>query len=180
MRALLLLLGLACSFPGHCGVTLYKWVDRDGTTHFSDQPHPGAEAIVVQEIQTVPPLEVPAAARPSPATEAYSYDSVTFTSPANEETIRDNSGNVSVTVAVTPPLRPDFGHRLTVLMDGGLIGESESILLTNVDRGTHSLTATVVDGQGKVLASGSSTFHLQRHSVLNNAPAQQPANAPGN
>ena len=25
--------------------TVYKWVDADGVTHYSDQPHPGAQKV---------------------------------------------------------------------------------------------------------------------------------------
>src|SRR5690349_1635864 len=33
--------------------TVYKWVDEQGVTHYSDQPHPQAQVIEVQAVQSV-------------------------------------------------------------------------------------------------------------------------------
>ena len=105
------------------------------------------------------------------------YAALTITSPADDENIRENAGNVSVTVKLEPPnLQP--GHRIRLLLDGTPTGGTNTtgrFALSNVDRGTHSLKAEVVDETGTVLYSGSSsTFHLQRYSVLNAPP--RPAN----
>ena len=32
--------------------TVYKWVDENGVVHYSDQPHPNAQKMQVQEAQT--------------------------------------------------------------------------------------------------------------------------------
>ena len=34
------------------GATVYKWVDENGVVHYSDQPHPNAEKVHVQAVQT--------------------------------------------------------------------------------------------------------------------------------
>src|SRR5688572_24922204 len=47
--------------------TVYKWVDENGVTHYSDQPHPGATKLEVGAVQT---YSAPAAPRPAPAASA--------------------------------------------------------------------------------------------------------------
>src|SRR5215475_6403229 len=44
------LICLACSVA--FAQAVYKWVDENGTVHYSDQPHPNAEKIHVKAIQT--------------------------------------------------------------------------------------------------------------------------------
>ena len=51
MRRLpLLLLLVACATAN--STTVYKWVDANGVTHYSDQPHPGAEKLEITGAQT--------------------------------------------------------------------------------------------------------------------------------
>jgi hypothetical protein len=76
-----------------------------------------------------------------------------------------------------PRLQP--GHRIRLLLDNAPTGSAQSngvFALTNADRGTHTVAAQVVDDDGAVVFTGSSTtFHLQRHSVLNTPPRPSPA-----
>jgi len=55
---MLLVSGLALA------ATVYKWVDENGVTHYSDQPHPGAQKVTVAAPQTYsappPPAVAPA------------------------------------------------------------------------------------------------------------------------
>lgn len=50
--------------------TIYKWVDDQGVTHFSDQPFPGAQKVHVDEAQsyTSPALAGASRSSPPPAT----------------------------------------------------------------------------------------------------------------
>jgi hypothetical protein len=59
-------------------------------------------------------------------------------------------------------------------------GEDATFALSNIDRGTHTLTAEVVDGNGSVVfTSNQSTFHLQRYSIITapNRPVPAPHNS---
>jgi len=102
---------------------------------------------------------------------------VTLSAPANEETIRDNEGNVLVVFGVKPGLRA--GDRVRLALDGQLV-EADAIppglLLSGLDQGTHTLQATVIDGSGKVQArSDLVTFYLKHYSI--NSP-RGPGNYP--
>ncbi len=144
---------------------VYKWVDSDGNVFFSDRPQPGAEKITVHGLQTyrAPPLTSmqtdDAVADPSTS---EGYKIFEFATPKSNQVFRDNGGEVPVALHLEPALQG--GHKIRLLLDGANSGEgsSTSATLTNVDRGTHSLGAAVVDGDGKEVARTTVTFHLHR------------------
>ena len=151
---------------------IYKWVLPDGSIQYSDSPQEeGAKAV------ELPPLQIYSAPRRAQAAESETeagkakdgrYDSVKVVSPKADESIRDNGGTVSVRVALKPSLYPD--HTIEILMDGQPIGSGKgtSVTVTNVDRGTHSVSAVVKNAQGATVASAPGiTFHLLRASRRN-------------
>jgi hypothetical protein len=146
---------------------VYRSVGPDGTVQFSDQPAEGATPGDVQPAQTVPmggpTLRSPAPAAPKEAA-GPAYNRFEILSPAPDEGVRANDGNVTVSLALDPPLLP--GHRVVVLVDGRPVGSPDASLqvaLTNLDRGTHRVEASVVNAGGQTLASaGPLTFHVLR------------------
>lgn len=152
---------------------IYKTVDAEGNVVFTDIPpreDTSAEQIIIENPNSFKVEEALGPAdqwivEPSDAEEVpFSYRSLNIASPADDETIRDNSGNVSV-IAVTNP-RLQSGHRLRLLMDGqpAQDGVQSQFDLQNVDRGSHSIALEIIDASGSVIKrSESSTFHLQRY-----------------
>lgn len=159
---------------------IYRSVDENGNVVFSDTPSEGAEKIEVKEAQTVDsPSTQPFRYDPPPAEQPPRYQSLAITSPQDDQSVRANAGNVSVSMSVTPGLRG--GDRLVLLMDGKQVasGSSTSVSMDNVDRGSHTLQARVIDRNGKTLASSDPvTFHLLRHSVQHAKPPPGPLNPP--
>jgi len=156
-----------------CGADVYKWVDEDGNTIYSDEPHPEAEKLENVEI---PVVDFPEPAAPPRAREAErkerrapEYRAIRVTSPSQDATVRNTPGNVSVTVAVEPVLQNAYGHRIALYLAGALQGEPgrrTSFQLQNVDRGTHTVSAAVLDADGKKLISSQPvTFHLHRNFI---------------
>ena len=146
---------------------VYRSVDKDGNVTYTDQPGNGAQEVEVKELETIRSLESPEL-RPLPKknqpTEVYS--DLSITSPADDESVRENSGLLTVTVQLTPALRGN--DTLVLYMDGNEYarGKSTTFMMSNVDRGSHQLRVAVVDSQGRQqAASRSTTFHLQRFSV---------------
>ncbi len=104
------------------------------------------------------------------------YSTLGIVSPAHDASVRENSGHVTVTVSILPPLFAN--QQLRLLMDGKAMGQGSgpSFPLENVDRGTHSLLLEVVDATGKSLQqSPVTTFHLQRY----HPPPPKPKKKPG-
>jgi hypothetical protein len=169
--ALFTLMSLMCAVA--FSATVYRWVDENGVTHYSDQPHENAEKVHVaapQTFQAPPPPRVPPqntqAARPSSPT--YQCQVV---APANDDTF-PNAQSVSTSVQVAPTLQN--GDQVFLLMDGarvpGFPAQGGSFTISPIDRGQHTLQAVVQDPGGKVLCqSANVTFTVLQPSVLNPA-----------
>jgi len=177
MRPALLLL-IFCLPAWLTATEVYKSVQPDGSVIYSDRPAPDATPVTIEPPPTLPVApprpEGPAAPPPeeaAPAPRPVDYQAIDILAPGEDSVVRDNPGNVTITVQLQPELQADAGHRLAVILDGSQLQgrfTGNRLSLANVDRGTHSVVVVVVDGQGKVLArSAPRIFHMKRHSILN-------------
>jgi hypothetical protein len=169
---------LWCAAFGALGATtLYKWVDENGVTHYSDRPEPGAQRIKVAAAQsyqgggTAPAAE--RRAQPSPAAAAPSYTSLQITNPEDGAVLWNTGGHVDVAAALEPNLAD--GHQLWFVIDGksqqASAGGGASL---EVPRGSHTLVATVTDAAGKeMISSAPVSFVVRQTSMVQ--PPQGPA-----
>lgn len=174
MRNILLFLCVVISSLAQADV--YRSVGKDGSVIFTDQPSEGAVKVEVKKLETVKSLDTPPppASTPGPQAQPALYTAVNITSPADDQAIRENAGNLNVSVSVTPRLRSN--HKLVLYLDGKKYstGTANIFNLGNIDRGTHQLRVAVVDATGhQLIDSKSVTFHMLRHSVL--MPKPKPA-----
>ena len=179
MRTVVFTLMCSAAFAAASAATIYKWVDENGVTHYSDQPHPGAQKIQVQAVQTYKaPVQraLPSLPRPSaPAGPAYS--SCVVSRPTSEEMFV-NTQTVPASVHIEPGLRP--GDRVSVLLDGkpvpAEIPLDSPFTLTSVYRGAHSLAVKIEDASGAVVCQSPSVpFNVRQPSVLApNSPLNRP------
>lgn len=179
MRLFITLCLLLAYLPAYAD-TVYKKVMPDGTTIYSDQSIPDAEEIETPETQGIKlaPVRNTAEKRtPAKQKTASAYSGIQITQPSQNETIRDNAGIVSVQISTQPKLNIESGHKIQLKMDGSAVEKPASasqFKLTNVDRGTHTLEASIIDSQNNtLLTSGKITFHMRRHSVLFRQNQQQ-------
>jgi uncharacterized protein DUF4124 len=147
--------------------TVYKTVDEDGNIIFTDKPSKGSEEIKLQELQTIKnpnPAKYSPTPKKSKPIDANVYNTFLISNPADGSGLRSNNGNVTISLALEPPLRP--GNKIVITMDGQEVsnGSASSVSLQNIDRGTHSVGASVVDGNGEKLISTSSSFSMLRAS----------------
>ncbi len=151
----------------------YTWTDDDGVVHYSDRPQPGATVIDLGEKNRRPsPATRPAAAQSQSNTSAADvepatgYTSIDIASPAAEETLWNIEGTLSVSIALSPPLRP--GHQVRLYFDGTpQTVNGTNTQLQEVWRGVHNLQAEVIDETGKlVIRSRPSRFYVQQNSIL--------------
>jgi len=150
--------------------TVYRWVDKHGVVHYSDQPHQNAKEVKLGSA-TVLPFKVSGADHPQtvPKPETASPPSyhVKILAPAPGSTLWPVNYKIHARVRVTPPL--GGGALLKYELDGKMMGKpthSTSVLLKPVYRGTHTLTVSVLGPKGKAVATGSSKFYARQHSVL--------------
>ncbi len=147
---------------------IYKYTLSNGDVVYSDKPPPAdqGEEVTLEPLQgfSLPaPRPLAQSTADKDEAEPTGYREFKVTSPSNDATIRDNGGNVRVSLSLTPGLRG--GHSIEVMMDGQSIGSGSgtSITLTEVDRGTHTVQAAIKDSDGKEIArSNSVIFHLKR------------------
>jgi hypothetical protein len=158
--------------------TVYKWVDENGVTHYSDQPHPGAQKIQLQAAQTykAPAAQrIPAAyATRNAAPAGPVYSTCVVTRPTSQEMFQ-NTQSVPASVHVEPELRA--GDRVAVFLDGAPVPSTipldSPFSLNSVYRGAHTLSVRVEDATGTVVCQSASVpFNVRQASVLS------PANAP--
>ena len=155
---------------------LFKWKDADGNLIYSDQPPPGknkADSEVQQEelpqIISVPAPKASSTVRLSPnkqTNNSVRYKELTIIEPQHDTAVRENSGNVKISVRVLPENFAETGGILAIYMDGNEVsrGTETTVQLVNIDRGTHSLKAELLNSAGHVVkATRPTVFHLQRY-----------------
>lgn len=108
---------------------------------------------------------------------SYSYYpyAITIISPADGDVIRSNSGALNIIINVDAPktgagasLEKLDGLVHKIFLDGKLVasGIGSTFQLQAVDRGVHSLKATLHRGQEEIQQSPPLTFTLLRHSSI--------------
>ncbi len=154
---------------------IYKTTDKNGNVIFTDSPPEGqqAETVKLKPMTTIsPPPAKPLPSAPQPKegdAEKFSYNSVQILTPEPGETIR-NTPVFEVIAAVDPDMLPK--HSAILLIDGKPYGKRQKSLqfvLSEVDRGTHTLEVQIVDDSGKKQAGDSIEVYVHRTSQNNNA-----------
>jgi len=181
MRIFLVLAGLALSLAA-ASQEIYRWVDKNGVVHYSDQPgSPNAELIDVIEPNAYeapdapPPASGRGDANEREDQDASPYASLSISSPAPDEVFFGADAVVNVAAELQGTLQPD--HTVVFFLNGdrkeadGLTTEYSGLA-----RGSYFLRVSIVDSSGKpVIMSQQVTFHVRQPSI--NSP-QSPTAPP--
>ena len=159
---------------------VYKWVDEEGNLlRYSDVPQkPGDQPMDMPKPALEYDSKTPAAIpefkpsttsapekKPEESQPVTAYSAVTIMNIGDDEGVRANGGVFDIKLASQPALDADAGHRYAVLIDGAVHQKSDSaeFQLQNLERGTHTISAQVLDRDGSVLTSSSPiTMHVLR------------------
>jgi hypothetical protein len=160
---------LAVLLAGGVFAQAYTWTDENGVVHYSDRPHPDAEAIVLDTKGESRPQ--PTASTPSPSRKTENpviqtgYKSIEIVSPVAEETLWNIGTILNVDLDLDPALRP--GHQIRVYIDGmPKTFSSTSFQLEEIYRGVHNLQVEVISSTGQLLIRGRpNRFYVQQNSV---------------
>jgi hypothetical protein len=166
--ALLLFLSPALA----CAQAIYQCPGQDGPV-FSDTPCPGGKQMDLgppNVIDTNAPAPQQAAAQPT----ASVYTVFGIVSPENDGTIHTNTGQFTVSLALTPPLQG--GNAISVSLDGTQLPilryslqfditqqEWETAAAANVQ---HLLQASVVDRAGNTLIAATPIQFYAHRAVI--------------
>lgn len=151
---------------------VYKWVTKDGTVVYSDQPHPEAEVLDIKPLHpykapSYQPIETQPTTTTTPEVESSGrYSSVTIDSPEHDSNIHGN-GNFSVSVSSNPALKS--GDKYQLLINGKPTGAASTMSQFNIqhlNRGQHSLSVSILNKQSKVvITSPAISVFVHRPSV---------------
>jgi len=150
---------------------IYRWVDEEGKTHFSDTAVPGTDEVEVKENNLLFSDTVKVASADKTNDENHDKAVINYqvniTSPADNQALRSNNGNIDIHVAIEPAKK--HTQTLQLYLDGKKLGNpqiSPTIQVQNIDRGTHQVQVELLSKSGKVLAKTPIvTVHLQRTSI---------------
>lgn len=152
---------------------VYREVNENGVPTFSDHAKPGAEPVTLRQpsIFTDTTYQQRQLTQQSDDSQIPTDYSLLVTNPPDDSVIRNNAGNLNLTISISPSVQP--GHSAELLMDGTKIRNIQGdgiIALTNVDRGTHAFNVRIIDEQGNVITDGPSNkisilrYHAPRKS----------------
>jgi hypothetical protein len=143
---------------------IFKWVDSEGYTQFSDRPRQDAQAIAIDLKDTGPSGSTEQSASVEGAL-LGPYAAFEVVSPEKNQTLRPAERNVPVSLIIDPPLLP--GHQLHLVMDSVPIAVDQAaatqMSLTEVPWGSHQVVAEIHDSKGDPIArTAPVTFHLRK------------------
>ncbi|MDM3871456.1 DUF4124 domain-containing protein [Porticoccus sp. W117] len=166
---------------------LYKIVDKNGKVTFTDKKPSGDvnyEKLTVNAADPDPQAVQKARAnkqrwQPQQKIDKpkrfRGYQSVSITHPSNDQSILHDQQRLAVKLALTPGLQPD--HKAQLLYDGESFDEPSknlNFVLTDLERGSHSIVVNIIDASGKTIASSNSvTIHVKRP-IVRNGPLRAP------
>ena len=155
------------SVSGTAIAGIYKYLDENGNIAYTDKPVQGAEKL---KIKLRPTPEADPAQRTAEALESDDdgkevtrYESLELLTPNNDKVVSDRSGSVQVILLPTPRL--SIAHEMVITVDGKDIsrGQHANLNLSQVARGTHTVSARILDAHGyTMISSPTNTFHVQR------------------
>ncbi len=170
MRILLILAGLALSLAA-ASQEIYRWVDKNGIVHYSDQPDsPNAELITVIESNTYDSADTAPASSSGTAEEADDqtvspYDSLSIVQPEPDQVFFGSDVVVTATADLQGTLRPD--HSVVFFLNGNRRpAQGLSAEFSGLARGSYFLRASILDQNGDpVVTSQQTTFHVRQPSI---------------
>lgn len=172
MKYTLFVLLILISLIGYADI--YMQTDKNGNTTYSDVPT-SDKAIKIAAPETNTTTSTTSATTPSnasaevqtfPSNQIIStqakkpYTTFVIISPADQATIQ-NQPTISVNVSVTPNLQE--GDAVQIYLDGSPWGKSlpaTQFTFTAPERGTHQISARLVDKNGQTLKGNTKQYHL--------------------
>lgn len=101
------------------------------------------------------------------STAVTGYASFSILVPGRDEVVRSNAGDVNIKIDLQPALKQ--GHGIVIYVDGRQVGETtnDSLDVTGIERGEHSVFAVLHDAKDAILGNTEAvSFTMMRNSVI--------------
>ncbi|WP_332765544.1 DUF4124 domain-containing protein [Pseudomonas koreensis] len=168
MKGVVLIL---CLLALPASAEVFTYIDAQGKRVYTDQPRGNAKRVPIatsNRMSATPTVAAPSSktrnATPQPP---FHYDMLRVLVPEPDATIRSSAGELIVSITSEPGLQE--GHRYRLLLDGQPTGEpglSPVFPLSNIDRGSHNLSAEILDADGRTVErTANQPFHMLRISL---------------
>lgn len=153
----------------------WRWVDKDGVVHFSDQPMPGADKVQIKAApkpgSVVTPYRAARSASESedgPRDANFQYTRCAVSGPSNDEVFQAGDA-VTAAFQLLPGYR--VGDRIEALLNGQRITTwpetATRSTLTGLARGSYTLSFKVIaPDEGTLCTAAPVEFHVQQPSLL--------------
>jgi len=179
--ALLLIVSWAASAQ-----TVWKYVDKQGVTHYTDQPVPGAQKIELRSGNAATPSENQSSDTATATNVSQQpYRTFEIVTPADQESVVNTGGLLQVSMQLAPAILT--GHTVSLYLDGKVVeGYPANALgyeLQNVPRGVHTLVGVIQDeNDRRVSETNTVTFTMRQKSIAVQPPVgptlRTPSKAP--
>lgn len=172
MKVFLIVLILIFTTNVFAQTEIYKYTDKDGNVHYTDQkPYEGAKQekfkplTIIESVETEPSRNW-RRDRHKKKFKEFKLNNFEITSPLNDGTLWGTAGKVTAKVFIKGVLPNKYRIKfyLDELPQGKI--KSNSQLITNVERGVHTLYAIAIDTTTNktIKTSKKITFYLKQHS----------------
>jgi hypothetical protein len=178
MRRIILTLGalLICLSTTPGLAQIYKSVDKNGHTTYTDTPPPNTNAkpVELKSLNTTPAVN-PGTVYSSPVPEIGPEDyALNLTAPENGKTLMPDERSLTISVNLNRPLQND--DLLAYKLDGQVIAKTTDSTYTLVEppRGEHSVSVTVIDLDGQELAQSEAITVVVMRPLIKHLPFPVP------
>lgn len=141
---------------------IYRTTDTDGTVVYSDQPNPKSEMISLPSVNIAAPSNARNTSETTDSTNTTKkkipYTQFKISTPKDQDTFQ-NATEIPVSISMAPALQE--GDTIQFYLDGKAVSEPITSTSYNIpkikgteeiiQRGTHSLTANLLNEQGEVI-----------------------------
>jgi hypothetical protein len=156
MRYFILLFLLIAISLGYAA-SVYTTTDSNGNIIYSDTPLenakriPDATSTISTQTSTTKPQEKSAKPETPNETPSVPYSAFAITSPTDQQTFQ-NQRQIPIVLKIDPPLQK--GDRIQLYVDGAAYGaalESTQLQVEQLNRGSHTLSASLIDSKRNLL-----------------------------
>lgn len=166
---------LALSWVTLANAEIYKTLDKHGNPVYTDRaPSGDSEKVKLPTINSVPAIQSTSTHNypPEPTGTTPAAYELHIISPRSDVSIPPGQRDLAIALDINQPIRQ--GHLLAYYLNGELIEEttSTSIIVRDLNRGTHKLMVEVLDEAGNSLAQSPEVIvNVIRPSVIRPKPA---------